>query len=518
MGRIQNVKNITTFGLIKYVLQLILKFILQSVIIRFLGSEYVGVNGLFNSIFSLLNLAELGIGSAIVFSMYKPISENNIEKVKTLNNLYKKLYLYIALIIGSVGVLVTPFLSYIISEEERSGLNINIYIVYLLFLFNMVISYLSAHKRSLLFAYQRNDVEIKIKSITLILTTLTQILLIYFTRNYYVYVAVMIVGTILDCIIVQTSANKLYPEINGPAQKLDVVTRKQIVKNVRAMFLHKIGSAVVTSTDSILILTYGALASFSSYEPLKLLGYYSNYLLIIESIVMILSLIVNGLKASVGSYIAEKSKEEVYHYYNMLNFVFSWIVGFCAICLMCLFQPFMTIWNSFADNITLLPNYVVLLMVLSFYFTKMRLNTNMFKDCAGLMWNDRWKPIVESVVNLIASILLALWIGLPGVIIGTIISTLIAPLWVEPLVLYKDFFKKPVKYYFLRYAMFFLITIFAGGICYYICSLIPMGIGWFILKCFICAILPNLIFLLFLFKTKDFKDIFNLSKKIILKK
>ena len=518
MGRIQNVKKITIFGFVKYFIQLVLKFILQSVIIKYMGDNYVGVNGLFSNVFSLLNLAELGIGSAIVFSMYKPIAENDIEKVKALNNLYKKFYIYIAVIVSIIGVAITPFLPYVVTQQ---GIEVNIYIIYLMFLFNMVIGYLSAHKRSLLFAYQKNDVELKIKSLVLIITTILQIICIVLFKNYYVHASIMIFGTILDCIVVQVSANKLYPQINGKSEALDDATKKEITKNVKATFLHKIGSALVVSTDNILILNFGAVAYFAIYDAWDLLGYYSNYILICDSLILFFSLIINGLKASVGNYIAEKSTQQVYEYYKKLNFVFSWLIGFCAICLICLFQPFIYLWrvDIASSSGILLPDVTVLLIVISFFLTRMRSNTNMFKDCAGLMWNDRWKPIAECVVNLVASILLAKFIGLDGIILGTIISTLVAPFWVEPVVLHKYYFKVSSKSYFLSYFIFVVVTALTGGLCYYLCSLLPFyGIGWFIIKCFICAILPNLIFLLVFCKTKIFRETINLAKSILFSK
>ena len=507
MTRLQNVKRNTTYSIIKFAVQLVLQFVLRTVLIYTLGAKYLGVNGLFTNIFSLLNLAELGIGSAIVFSMYKPIAEGNMEQVKALNNLYKKLYLIIALVVGILGAAVTPFLPYLITGDT-TGLEINIYIVYLLFLANTLVGYFSAHKRSLLFAFQRNDVENKVKSGTLIVSTALQIVALLLFRNFYAYVILLVVGTLTDCILVQVFADKLYPEINGKAEPLNPVTKKEITKNVAAMSMHKIGYAIVFSTDNILI---SALVSYI------VLGYYSNYVLITESISTFISLLTAALQASVGNYMATQSNKEVHAFYKKSNFALSWLIGFCTICLLCLFQPFMYIWTGNMEYI--LPNLSVLLIVISFYLRKMRTNTIMFRDCAGLMWKDRWSPIAEAGINLVASIVLAKIIGLNGIILGTIISTVVAPLWVEPFVLYKYYFKKSVWRYFGKYVFYTVVTVGAGALTYWLCSLLPfVGIGWFVLKCGICLVVPNVIFLLCYFKTSEFKGVIGLAKQVLKRK
>lgn len=507
MTRTENVKRNTIFSIIKFAIQLVLQFVLRTVLIYTLGAKYLGVNGLFTNIFSLLNLAELGIGSAIVFSMYKPIAEGNMEQVKALNNLYKKLYFIIALVVGVLGTAITPFLPYLISGDT-SGLNINIYIVYLLFLANTLIGYFSAHKRSLLFAFQRNDVESKVKSGTLIVSTALQIVVLLLFKNFYVYVILMVVGTLMDCILVQVFANKLYPEINGEAEPLNPVTKKEIIKNVAAMSMHKIGGAVVFSTDNILI---------SALISLTVLGYYSNYTLIIESICLFIGFLITSLQAGVGNLMQEQSRETVFTFYKKINFSFAWIAGFCSISLLCLMQPFILIWTK--NNNYLLSSMTLVLIVLSFYLRVMRSNTNMFKECAGLMWQDRWKPIAESVINLTASIVLAKCIGLNGIILGTIISTIVAPLWVEPFVLYKHYFKKSVWRYFGKFAFYTVVTAGAGALTYWLCSLLPFaGIGWFVLKCGICLVVPNVIFLLCYFKTNEFKGVIGLAKQVLKRK
>ena len=290
MTRTSNIKKNLVFNIIKFATQMLLQFVLRTALIYIMGAEYLGINGLFTNIFSFLSLAELGIGSAIVFSMYKPIAQGDDEKVKSLQNLYKRFYLIIAIIVGLLGILMLPFLNFFINGN--AGVDINIYILYILYLFNTLVGYFSAHKRSLLFAYQRNDVENKIHVVCSICMTIIQIIVLFISRNYYIYFVINVIFTLVECVFIQIYANKLYPNINGKGNSLDKETKKDIAKNVIALSMHKIGGVVVFSTDNILI---------SSILGVVVLGAYSNYAFITTSLTSFFLLFVNALTASVGN-------------------------------------------------------------------------------------------------------------------------------------------------------------------------------------------------------------------------
>ncbi len=503
MTRTQNIKKNLVFNIIKYVTNLLLQFVLRTVLIYYMGAEYLGLNGLFSNIFSFLNLAELGIGSAIVFSMYKPIAENDIEKIKSLQNLYKKFYIIISVVVGSLGALLTPFIKHFMNGGVEA--DINIYILYIMYLAYTLVGYWSAHKRSLLFAYQRNDVENKIKTVCSFLMVGIQIVILILTKNYYLYFSISILFAFVECIIIQAIANKLYPELNGRSQKLDEITKKEITKNVTAISMHKIGSAVVFSTDNILISTFFGVA---------ILGVYSNYSLIISTISSLSGLIKNAMQASVGNLVASYDRDYVYDKFKKTNFIFSYLSSMTTICLATLLQPFILKWTG--DSSYLLDFSTVILLCLSYYFSKMRTAVLVYKESSGLFWQDRWKPIAESVVNLGVSIVLAYIMGINGVIVGTIVSTLVAPFWVEPHVLYKYYFKKSVKHYFLRYALDFAIMLACGVATYFLCSLIPNGgIGLLAIKFLVCFIVSNALLILAYLPTGDIQNSLQIAKNIL---
>lgn len=505
MARKERIMKNGLAGILKYAVKLILQFVLRTIVIYKLGVEYVGLDSLYANIISMLSLAELGIGSAIVFCMYKPAAEHDVEKLKSLNNLYKKLYLVISLIVLVVGIGISPFLKHFI--KGNPNVDVNLHVIYFIFLANTVISYLGAHKKSLLYAHQRFDIENNVMSAVLLTMSIAQIIFLLIFENYYLYAMMTPLFTLFDVIIVVVIAKKLYPEIRGKAQPLDKETKSIVTKNIVGASLHQIGGVIVMSTDNLLI---------SIFFGLTVLGRVSNYILIFNAITQLMIILGDSIQASVGNMVATSEKEKVYKTYQMLNWIFACVIGFCSVCMICLYQHFIRMWVGAQYLIGI---WVVLAIVVRFYTTRMRSVTCMFKNCAGLMWNDRLKPIFEMLVNIIASIICIKLIGVAGVFVGTVISTVVVPLWVEPLVLHKHYFKSGLKTYFFKYFLFASVTAVAGVLAYFVCSLLPIyGIWWFILKCVICFATTAVVYLLAYFKTSEFKNGLSMIRNIFKKR
>ena len=503
MTRTANVKINLIFNTIKFMAQLIVQFAIRTALIYLMGAEYLGLNGLFSNVLAFLNLAEVGIGTAIVFNMYKPIAENDTEKIKALQNLYKRFYLIISSIVLVLGVAILPFIKYLINGDI--SVDINIYILYFMYLVNTLVGYLAAHKRSLLFAYQRNDIENKVKTFCLFVMTAIQIAVLFIFKDYYIYFAITIIFTLIESLLISRIAKKLYPELNGKSQELDAETKKEIKKNIGALSLHKIGATVVFSTDNILISTIIGLA---------VLGAYSNYVLIVSTITSLFIIISNAIGGSVGNLVASSDKEYVYTKYNQIKFILSFLTAISTVCMIVLFQPFIKVWTG--GGIYLLELSTVILLVVSFYFGRMRMATSIFKDAAGLFWQNRFSPIFEAIINLVVSIVLGLFMGINGIIIGTILSTILVPLWVEPKILYKHYFKKSMRKYFVDILLNMLAIIVTTLICYYVCSFIPdSGILWLIVRFIVCFVICIALLLLMYCKSKEFKSCISWLKQII---
>lgn len=501
-SRAKNSARNTLFAAIAFVTKMLVQFIVRAVFIRYFVAEYLGINGLFTNILNVLSLAELGVGNAIVYSMYKPIADNDTEKIKSLVRLYRNLYLIIAAVVLTLGLAIIPALPYLI--KDAPNVDINITWIYVIYLAQTVVGYFFAYRRSLVFAYQRNDIESKVSFIAQITLAVTQILIIILWKNFYAYSVAFFACTSLDAILVFLISYKLFPEIRGKAKKLDKADTKTIAKNTGAMVFHKLGSAVVFSTDSIVI---------SAFIGATVLGYYSNYTLVITGLTSIVTLVVTAVKGSIGNYVSQKTPEEAYRLYKSLNLAVMWIDGFLTIGAVVCFQDFIRIYSGNSNYV--LDFSTMALLCLSFFLTQSRSLTNTFKECAGLFWNDRFKPIFESCINLGLDFLLVYFMGINGVIIATIISTIAAPLWIEPYVLYKNYFKKPLKYFFLRYAMYLAVTVLVGAVCYGACYFIPHGgLGWLMLKFFDCIVLPNALFFIIFFKTREFQYLIGVAKNI----
>lgn len=505
ISRKKNASRNLIFSAAAYIINLLLAFGGRTIFLHYLSVEYLGLNSLFSNILTVLSLAELGFGSALVFAMYKPYAENDIQKVRQLLLLYKKLYRLIAIIILVIGLCLLPFLRYLIKEEP--AIEVNIHVVYVFFLFNNIISYFLAYRRSLLFVSQRNDIESKANILRYFLNAGLQILAIALTQNFYLYLVANTVALITDNVLIYFITSKLYsPYIVNPESELPKEDLEPIKKNVYALIFHKIGSVFIFGIDSILI-TY--------FISLKVLGVYSNYLLIVTQLNSLLTLFVNSIKASIGNYIAVMPLNKTLNLFNTMVFVWFWIIGFCAVCLLSLFQPFITIWLG-ADY--LLSDVVVVFIVLSFVTNNSRCMAGLFKECAGIFYQDRFKPLLEAIIKLAFSLLLARSYGIIGILSGTIISNMLAPFWIEPIVLFKHYFKMSAVKYFAKVFVYMLVIAGVAGLTWLVVSLLPLAnfIG-FIVKAFICALLPNLLFALLSFRTPEFKNMLEIVKNTIKK-
>lgn len=500
----KSVKNIK-YALIGQLLGLIISFIARIVFIRILGSEYLGLNGLFSNILVMLSLAELGVGEAITFSLYEPLAKNNKKKCKALMQIYKKVYTIIGIIILIIGICITPILPFLIKEMPNIK---NINLIYILFVVNTSISYFFSYKRNLIIADQNRYIATFYRYSFYIVLNILQVIFLIITKNYIIFLLLQVMNTLLENIFVSRKANKIYPYLlEKDIVSLDNKSKKKIVKNTKAMMMHKIGGIVVTSTDNIIL---------SKFVGLTAVGLYSNYFLILNALNIIFSQIYSSIVASVGNLFAVTNKEKQFEIFEKIDFLGFWIYCFSSVCLLCLFNPFITIWigKKYLFNIN-----IVLILVINFYITGMRKSNLTFREASGLFYKDRWKAVVEAIINLVASIILAIKFGVFGVFFGTFISSITTCVWVEPYVLFKYGFNKKLSIYFKKYFYYLFITIFISIITYYLCSLIN-GNAYimFFIKTIICLIIPNSILIIIFKNDNNFKYYCSFVKNLISKR
>lgn len=495
-SRTRNASRNLAMSIIAYVVKIVLSFAVRTLFIRYLGSAYLGVNGLFTNILQILSLAELGIGSALVFSMYKPVADKDEEKVKQLLGLYKKIYFIIACVVLVLGLAILPFLKYFIKDVTEVPLDVNLHVVYLIFLAGSVVSYFSAFEVSLFYVCQRNDITSAIEIIGTILVSTLHIVLLVLTKNFYIYILLNLINTLIQNFLILLFGAKLFPEYWGkPQTKLSKEETRKITSNIGPLMMHKIGAVAAIGIDSIIL---------SKMVGIITVGAYSNYVLIITYVTMIPTFVVTAIKSGIGNSIVKNSVEENKSLFNNLLFMLFWIVGFCSICLFCLFNPFMTIWVK--DDSLIFSLAIVAALTIQFFVTNCRILVNSYKECLGYFKQDMFKPLIEAGLNVGLSILLTHFFGVIGVVLGTILSSIFACIWIEPLILYRNYFKQSVWDYWRRFAIYLLGIICAGALTYFVCLPIPVnGILYLVARFAICAIVPNIVFVLLSFKTKEFK-------------
>lgn len=484
-----SIRNLT-FAMTGQVVGLVVSLISRLVFVRYLTTDYLGLSGLFSNILTMLCLVELGIGPAMTYSLYKPLAEDDQSKIKGLMGLYKKVYNIVGIVVIILGFMILPFYRFLIKDVPSIS---HLDIIFILFVLNTAVSYFYSYKQSLINADQKRYITTCFQYAFFTLLQIVQIIVLIFTQNYIVFLITQVIFTWVQNVAVSKYADNMYPYLkNKGYDKLSEEDLNPIKKNVGAMVFHKVGSMVVLATDNILI---------SRILGLFWVGLYSNYNLITKSLNNVIYQVFNSIVASVGNLGVQEDKEKVTDVFEKVFFLDFWIYGFSSICLFVLFNPFIRLWLG---EKYLLDEPVVFIIVLNFYIYGMLKAVRTFRDASGLYYYDRYKPIFEAVINLVASIIFARKIGLSGILIGTIVSTLTTCFWVEPWVLYRKCLSKPLRTYFILSFKYFAITSIVGTIAYGGCSLLPThGLVAFVSKVGICTALPNLLFLLIFFRSEE---------------
>lgn len=494
----------TSVALLAQVSAILMGFFTRVVFTRTLSEGYVGINGLFTDILNILSLSELGVGTAITYALYGPIARKDYEKQKILMRLFSLFYRVIAAIVLIAGLLLIPFLDVLMKDRPDVD---HLVLIYLLYLLNSVISYLLIYKKTLVDAHQMSYITVMYHNGFLVLQDICQIVILLCTKNFILFLMIAVFCTFLGNVCMSRKADKMFPYLKEPCDgHLPKEEKQQIVRNVKAMMMHKIGTVVVSNTDNLLI---------SSFVGVISAGIYSNYYLLIGSIRQILDQVLQGVAASVGNLGETEEKEKIHRIFQKLFFLGYWLYGVAGICLLELLNPFVEI--AFGRKY-LFDFPVVLILCINFFLNGTRKPTLIFKESMGLFWYDRYKSIIEAILNLITSILFVFQFGVAGVFLGTITSTVLTSLWVEPYVLYKYRLQKPVFPFFLRYAFNLIVMGIVWGITDLCCSQIE-GIVFFqfMIRLGICAVVPN--FLLWIIYRKSL-DYIELEKvlKVMLKK
>lgn len=505
MGRIQKAGKNIIFGYISNLVILLVNFIQRTVFIYMLGRTLSGVNGVYTDVLSVLSLTELGIGTALNYSLYKPVAEHNIEKIKSYMRFYKKAYLTIAGVIAVLGISISPFLKYILKNPGSLTVG-ELTLYYYLFLFNTVISYFVTYKYSLVNAEQKNYIQTNITTLTKIATAAVQIAVLLLFRNFLFYLLAQSVVELLQKIFVTAYLNRLYPYLRDKDVKKLTAEETQIVATkTKALICHKIGDVARLQTDKIII------SSFVSVDTAAIVD---NYVYIITYVGNFVNIIFDSVISGFGNVVATESKERQYLLFKVYRFFACWLFGFGAVGFFHLLTPFIGgVWLR--DGSWTLPQVTVTLLVMDFYLKGGRTVLLNFKIASGLFEQDRFLPLIQGAVNLVVSIVLVIKIGVTGVYVGTLVSGIMANL-IRPGIIYRVCFGKSAGAYF-RDSLKYIGVILAVGAVITPIRHAVMGevtILSFALMVILITLFYNLVFLAVFHRTEEFSYLWNAVAKV----
>lgn len=503
--RTRNTVRNSVWGILSKIITTFFPVIVRTLIVQYIGAAYLGLGSLFSSILTVLSLAELGVSTAIVFSMYKPIAEDDTNTICALMALYKKLYSVIGTVIGIIGLLLMPFLPYLIKGEYPS--DINLYLLYLIYLGNTVIGYfLFAYKNCLLTAHQRTDISTKIGIGTSIVQYIIAIVTIILLKNYYVYAILAPIASIVNNLLTAHCVDKMFPDYK-PRGRLDKGKIADIKQRIAGLMLSKVAGTTRNTFDSIFI---------SAFLGLTTVTIYGNYYYIMAAIISFLAVLTGGMSAGIGNSVAVDSVEKNYYDFKKFSFMFGWISGWCTICLACLYQPAMRIWMGgdlmFADD-------VPFLFALYFYTLTINSIKDQYYNAAGLWWTGKWRTIIEAVANFVLNIVLGKILGVYGIIFATIITALIVNFGYGTQLVYKNYFVGyPMREIMIEQGKYFFVTVINLAATYVICIKIPVsGFIGLLAKCVVCVMAPNIIYYILYRKSPYFEDALKMLKRMIRK-
>lgn len=498
----------TTSNFLILVMKTILTFIVRTIFIKCLGKEYLGIDGLFTNILVMLSLADLGLAIAISYSLYRPLAKQNYDLISKLMTFYKKIYSLIGFIVLILGLVLIPFLKFFMSDVTIS----NILLIYLLYLFNTVSMYFLSYKETLIVADQQNYKLTTINISTYLILYILQIMTLLLLKNFILYLLVQIVITFIQRILINKYIAKNYSFINfNCKEKLESNELASIKNNVGAIIYYKIGNFVLSGTDNLVI---------SYFLGVVYVGIYTNYLSLINMISSIINTISVSITSSFGNLIVLENENKQEYIFNKINFFCFIVYGYFSIGILFLINPFVNLWIG---SNYLFKYDIIIMMVFVFYANGMLAPITSIRDAAGAYKYDKFSTIIQSIINLVFSIILAYYIGVIGVVLGTLISIILVPLWYRPFVLYKYVFKSTPKVYYIEYIKNLAFVIFSYLVLEVIFKMIVIRSTLISIVCsgIIISIVYFILILIFYRKNKSmiyYKQLLQqIIKKIIIK-
>ena len=493
-------------GFLGRVLTILLNFIVRTIFIHCLNEAYLSVNGLYSNILTVLSLAELGFGSAMVYRMYAPVAVKDYQKTAALLHFYKKIYAIIGAVIFGLGLCVIPFMDYIIKDRPNvSGLTL----YYILFLINTTISYwFASYKASVLYADQKEYIKTNVQNATTILQSVLQIVLLLIFRKYLLYLLVQLGCNIILNLYVAHLVDKRYPQIRKHQDaRLTSDERGQIKKDAEALVLSRFGHVALNGTDNIII---------SAVVGVLWVGRLSNYTLICDSVTSVLCQITAAITGSLGNFFATEDKHAGYALFKKVEFLNFWLYGFSFVALVILLDPFVQIW---AGGRFVLGLPISIAIAINFFVTGYMNTLWVFRSTLGLFKQGKFRPILVAILNVVLSIILGKLWDVFGVLFATFLSRALISLWYDPLILHRYGFGVSCKPFFIRYLKRIFLLIAVLLVMLVIRRVVlpsEVTVLRFILMTVITAAVPNVVFWLVYHRCDEYAYFKSIAKDRII--
>jgi len=498
-----SVKNIM-FGFISQAIQMVLGFISRTIFIRYLAVEYLGVNSLFSNILSMLSLAELGVGSAFIFSLYKPLAEKNEVAIATILRFYKKVYTSIGTFIFVAGIILMPFLHQIIPHKPEA-ITEDIRLIYFIFLFNSASSYFFSYKMALLDADQKSSITTFNSAVFLIIQNIIQIIVLVLTRNFIFYLLVQVVVSLTSNLFISRIVDKRYPFLKAHQEAvIDAEVKHKIISNTKATFLVKIGGLLVNSTDNLII---------NYFVGLALLGKFSNYLMLIAMGTNFLAIIFANAKSSVANVTVLESKSKQVEIFKAMNFANFWAYGVSSILIVFMVNDFITIWIGKSYTLAMA---IPIMLAINFFMVGMQNAFWTFKSVYGFFQYGKYMVLLTALINLIFSFGLGYFYGIFGVLLATAIARLITNFWYDPYIVLKLGLQMNPMTYLNQFLKYVAILVLSGFIIYFI----SLGLHFSILansliRLVLCLVIPNMFIIVFFKNKPEFQKVVEIGKRTL---
>lgn len=462
-GRTVNSKRNILYGLLQVIASQVLPFVVRTVLIYRFGVDYLGLNSLFASVLTILSLMELGFGTAVVYSMYKPVAQNNTEQICAYLGYYKRIYRVIGFVVLVFGLVLMPFLKLLIKDPTLPG-NLNLYLCYSIFLGDSVISYLLfGYLTSIPTAYQRNDILSRIDICMSFTKCAVQIIVLLCFHNFYLYLVTIPLITVARNLVIARSVNHLYPEIKCRGE-ISSDQKRELIRKVSGIFVNKLTIASRSSIDSICI---------STFIGLSITGIYNSYFFIIAGVSAFSTMVCSSNVSSVGNSIAVESRDKNYKDLRLFDFIYMAIAAWATVCLLCLYQPFIRTWLG---ESMMLDTSVVIGLSLYFFILKSGDIRWVYHEGAGLWYEARFIMIGEAIANIVLNILLCKFLGVFGIVLATVISVFVTNMILCPKLIFKLYFQNgKLKEYWLDHVFYTITMLISAGLSWLICEwLLPI--------------------------------------------